>query len=137
MVRHKHPPAKVNRSEVSSIEVEEDNLTKPPDSPRPSPPLLVRTLNHHTNSTEACIDTFISQFEDDQQPAISNDNLYEKSYANPIAASKNPSLCYDKITEEISEREDLLKRLKKKNKQLKKEVKEYKVLIRVIQQENN
>ena len=38
--------------------------------------------------------------------------------------------------EEISEREDLVKRLKKKNKQLKKEVKEYQVLTRVIQQEN-
>lgn len=63
--------------------------------------------------------------------------IYEKSYTNPVMTLENPSLFYDKGTEEISEMEDLLRRLKKKNKQLKKEVKEYQVLIYVIQQENN
>ena len=137
MARQKRPPANVDMSEISPIKVEEDIMAKPPDSPRLDSPPPVNPLNHQTNSGEACIDTFLAQFEDDQQPSIFYDNLYEKSYANPVVASENPSLCYDKITEEISKREDLLKRLKKKNKQLKKEFKEYQVLTRVIQQENN
>jgi FtsZ-binding cell division protein ZapB len=137
MARQKHPPTKFDRSEISPIEVDEDSPAKPPDSPRPNLPPPVISLNHQKNSGEACIDTFPSQFEDDQQPTITNDNMYEKSYANPAATSKNPSLCYDKITEESLKREDFLKRLNKKNNQLKKEVKEYQFITHVIQQENN
>ena len=137
MVRQKHPPTKVERSKISPIEVEEDNLAKPPDSSRPDSPPPINPLNHQMESGEAYIDTFLTQFEDDQQPTISDDNLYEKPYTNPIATSENPSLCYDKSTEEILEREDLLRRLKKKNKQLKKEFKECQVLTHMTQQENN
>ena len=125
MARHKRPPTKVDRYEISLIEVEEDSPTKPPDSPRPDSPPPVSPLNHQTNSGEAYINTFLTQFEDDQESTISYDNLYEKPYTNPIATSENTSLCYEKSTEEISEREDLLGILKKKNKQLKEEVKEY------------
>ena len=51
--------------------------------------------------------------------------------------SKTPSLCYDKDKQETPEREELLRKLKKKNKQIKKEIKEYQVLTRAIQQEKS
>ena len=50
---------------------------------------------------------------------------------------ENDSLCYDKEKEETQEREELFRHLKKWNKKLKKEIKEYKVLNCVIQQENS
>ena len=89
--------------------------------------MLVSLLNHQTKYGEPYFDTFLTQFEDHQQPTISDDNLYEKPCKNPIMISENPSFCYDKGTKEILEREDLLKKLNKKNKQLKKEIKEYQV----------
>ena len=87
MARQKRPPTKVDRSEISPIEVEEDNPAKPHDSPRPDSPPPVSPLNHHMDSSESYIDTFLTQFEDDQQPTISDDNLYEKSYTNPVVAT--------------------------------------------------
>jgi hypothetical protein len=50
---------------------------------------------------------------------------------------ENPSLCYDNEKEETQEREELFKQLKKRNKKLKKEIKEYQLLNHVIQQENS
>ena len=137
MARQKHPPAKVYRSEISPIKVEEDSLVRPPDSPRPSSPPPESPLDHRTNLGEACIDSFLVHYEDDQQPVVSDDYLYENPYASPFVATENPPLCYDKIVEESSEKEYLLKSQMKKNKRLKKEIKEYQVLTRVIQQENN
>lgn len=135
--RQKHPPTKVDKTEISPIDVEEYSSSRPPNSPRTGSSPLVSPLDHQTNSCEACIDSFLAQFEDDQQFTSFDDYLYEKPYASLVVAAKNPPLCYDKIIEESLEKEDLLKRLKKKNKQLKKEVKEYQVLTHVIQQEYN
>ena len=134
MAKQKRPPAKADRSEISPIEVEEDNPTKSPDLPTPNSPPPVSPLIHQMELGEDYFDTFLTQFEYHQQPTISNDNLYEKPCKNPVMTSKNPSLCYDNITKEASERQGLLKKLKQKNKQLKKEMKEYQVLTHVIQQ---
>lgn len=79
MERQKHPPTMVDKFEISPIEVEEDNPAKPPDSLSPGSPPPVSPLNHQTDSRKAYIDTFLTQFEDDQQPTIFYNNLYEKS----------------------------------------------------------
>jgi len=54
--------------------------------------------------------------DDHQQPTFSDDNLYHKPCKNPVMISETPSLCYDKDKEETPEREELLRKLKKKNK---------------------
>ena len=78
MSRQKEPPTKVNKTEISPINVEEDSPARPPNSLRPSSPPPENPLDHRTNSGEACIDSFLAQFEDVQQPTVSDDYLYEK-----------------------------------------------------------
>ena len=132
MARQKRQPARVDESENSPIEVEEDSPARPPNS---SPPTSLQ--NHQTKLGEAYFHTYLTQFDDHQQPTFFDDNLYENPCKNPVMISKTPSLCYEKDKEETPEREEFLRKLKRKNKYLKKEIKEYQVLNRVIQQENN
>ena len=56
--------------------------------------------------------------------------IYQKPYKSPVMTRENPSLCYKK--EETRERDELYRQLRKWNKKLKKEIKDYKVLNHII-----
>ena len=127
MARQTPQASRVDKSENYPIEVEEDSSTKPPDSPP-----LASPQHHQTESGKAYFDTYLTQFDDHQQPTFFDENIYQKPCRNPIVILENPSVCYDKLKEETPEREDLFRKLKKKNKQLKKEIKEYEVLTQMV-----
>ena len=95
MARQKPQAARIDKSENSPIEVEEDSPAKPPDSSTPASP-----QHHQTESGEAYFDTYLTQFDDHQQPIFSDENIYQKPCKTPIVIPKNPSLCYDKEKEE-------------------------------------
>ena len=129
MIQKKPRATTTDELEIFTIEIEEDILPWLPDSPQPA-----SLQQHQKELGEAFIDTYLARFDNQKQSPFSED-MYQIPYNSPAMERENPPLCFQ--AEENQERDEMYRQHKKRNKKLKRQIKEYKVLNRVIKQEND